>query len=319
MAWRAGPQRSPAVSDRARQSRASAEPRRWERRSLLSCATGSHELGAVTHTRLRHRPHHLSPVRRLVAHPRRHCGSCGDHQAVEPPGLAHPRPTTRPGPPCRVPINRLIPPPDSGSVPGADRSPLPIAHPTPQNEAPDWPDPRNMGRSDSTHKMNARMSDSNVRGLNPQRGLWYFPVQPKRPFKIPISRADPASTPIAWSGVPWDRSDAATPERSLLRTGASGVENAPTTVRMATSTCIHSRKKPKISYPARPLWWTRQRRRCAICARRWMDSLVASTSVHTTLLTGCRNARFLIKAPRTGLVVGAKARSKSHLHFSAAR
>jgi hypothetical protein len=37
-------------------------------------------------------------------------------------------------------------------------------------------------------------------------------------------------------------------------TGASGVENAATTVRMVTSTYIHSRKKPKIPYPARPLW-----------------------------------------------------------------
>jgi len=34
------------------------------------------------------------------------------------------------------------------------------------------------------------MSDSNVRGLNPQRGLWCFPVQPKRPFEIPIPRVE---------------------------------------------------------------------------------------------------------------------------------
>ena len=37
-------------------------------------------------------------------------------------------------------------------------------------------------------KMNARMSDSEVRGLNPQRGLWYCAIRSKRPFKIPIPK-----------------------------------------------------------------------------------------------------------------------------------
>ncbi len=30
------------------------------------------------------------------------------------------------------------------------------------------------------------MSDSEVWGLNPQRGLWYFAILSKRPFEIPI-------------------------------------------------------------------------------------------------------------------------------------
>jgi ABC-type multidrug transport system ATPase subunit len=34
--------------------------------------------------------------------------------------------------------------------------------------------------------MNTRLSDSEVRGLNPPRGLWYFAILSKRPFKIPI-------------------------------------------------------------------------------------------------------------------------------------
>ena len=63
-----------------------------------------------------------------------------------------------------------------------------VPQPTPHKGETCWPDPRKMGRSDSTRKMNSRMSDSNVWGLNPQHGFWYVPVQPKRPFIIPIPK-----------------------------------------------------------------------------------------------------------------------------------
>ena len=33
---------------------------------------------------------------------------------------------------------------------------------------------------------NSRQADGKVCELTPQRGLWYFAAQPKRPFKIPI-------------------------------------------------------------------------------------------------------------------------------------
>ena len=62
-----------------------------------------------------------------------------------------------------------------------------VPQPTRHNGAPCWPDPRTMGRSDPPRKMNARILDSDGWGLIRSRGLWYVPVQTKRPFKIPIS------------------------------------------------------------------------------------------------------------------------------------
>ena len=44
-------------------------------------------------------------------------------------------------------VNHLISPPDSGSVPGADRSPLPISPAHTHNGAPGWPNLRTMRRS----------------------------------------------------------------------------------------------------------------------------------------------------------------------------
>ena len=95
---------------------------------------------------------------------------CGTHQRQKLERLCWyiTRSTKSPGPPRRILATSLISPPDSGSVPGADRSPLPIAPAHTHKGAPDWPDPRNMGRADPTHRMNARMSDSNVRKLNSQ-------------------------------------------------------------------------------------------------------------------------------------------------------
>jgi hypothetical protein len=48
---------------------------------------------------------------------------------------------------------------------------------------------RKLGRPGPTSKMNARLSDSEVRGLIRSRGLGYVPVQEKRPFIIPIPHA----------------------------------------------------------------------------------------------------------------------------------
>ena len=62
----------------------------------------------------------------------------------------------------------------------------PVSQPTPHKEATGRPDSRTMGRSDPTRKMNARILDSDGWGLTRSRGLWYVPVQAKRPFIIPI-------------------------------------------------------------------------------------------------------------------------------------
>ena len=62
------------------------------------------------HSRVRHRHHYLSAVQRPLD---AHCGdrrSRSDHQDFEPPGLAHPRSTTSPGPARRVPTNGLSSP-----------------------------------------------------------------------------------------------------------------------------------------------------------------------------------------------------------------
>ncbi len=77
---------------------------------------------------------------------------------------------------------------DSGSVsePTGALCPVPIR--TRHNGATSRPDPRTMGRSDPTRKMNSRILDSEGRGLIRSRGLWYFPVQAKRPFIIPIPK-----------------------------------------------------------------------------------------------------------------------------------
>jgi len=46
--------------------------------------------------------------------------------------------------------------------------------------------PKKMGSSDPTHRMNDHLSDSEVWELICSGVLWYFPVHPKKPFKIPI-------------------------------------------------------------------------------------------------------------------------------------
>lgn len=55
---------------------------------------------------------------------------------------------------------------------------------------PQWNDMRaqseNNGPVRPHSQMTSRMSDREVRGLNPHRGLWHVLVQSKRPFKIPI-------------------------------------------------------------------------------------------------------------------------------------
>jgi len=79
---------------------------------------------------------------------------------------------------------------DGQREPGADRSPLPIS----PAHTPHWSD--GLARSeknepsDPTRKMNSRMSDSEVLGLIRSRVLWYFPVQAKRRFIIPIPNDD---------------------------------------------------------------------------------------------------------------------------------
>ena len=61
-----------------------------------------------------------------------------DTEDSEPPGLADPRPTQSPGPPRRILPDSLIPPLDSGSVPGADTPPLPSANSTHPHDAKGW-------------------------------------------------------------------------------------------------------------------------------------------------------------------------------------
>ena len=53
-----------------------------------------------------------------------------------------------------------------------------------------WHEPGHKGQSDPTRRVNSHMSDSGVRGLTPQRVLWYFAVQSNRPFEIPIQKVD---------------------------------------------------------------------------------------------------------------------------------
>jgi len=43
-----------------------------------------------------------------------------------------------------------------------------------------------MGRSGPLRRLHFRLSEDTVRKLTPLRVFWYFPVQTKRPFKIPI-------------------------------------------------------------------------------------------------------------------------------------
>ena len=50
----------------------------------------------------------------------------------------------------------------------------PLPQPTRHTGAPCWPNPSKMGRSDPTHRINSRLSDSKVWGLNPQHSFWYF-------------------------------------------------------------------------------------------------------------------------------------------------
>ena len=83
-------------------------------------------------------------------------------------------------------IYRLIPPPDSGSVPGADRSPLPSA----PAHTPQWSDILAQSKKHGPVRPSSQDALPHVGqrswGLNPQRGLWYFAILSKRPFKIPI-------------------------------------------------------------------------------------------------------------------------------------
>jgi len=94
-----------------------------------------------------------------------------------------------------VPSNTAIPPTevkgvamylDSGSVPEPTLPLCPLPQPARYNGTTGWPDSRKMGWSDPTRKMNARILDSDGWGLIRSRGLWYVPVQAKRPFIIPI-------------------------------------------------------------------------------------------------------------------------------------
>ena len=62
----------------------------------------------------------------------------------------------------------------------------PVPQPTRNNEATCWPHPRKMGQADPTRRMHSHISDGEVCGLTLHRVLWYFAVQSKRPFKIPI-------------------------------------------------------------------------------------------------------------------------------------
>ena len=123
------------------------------------------------HSRVRHRHHYLSAVQRPLD---AHCGdrrSRSDHQDFEPPGLAHPRSTTSPGPARRVPTNGL----SSPRIPVQCRSrhtpPLPSS-PTP---TPQWNDRLTRswknGPCRTISAWNSRLSDGNVCELTPQRGL----------------------------------------------------------------------------------------------------------------------------------------------------
>jgi len=64
---------------------------------------------SVTQTSLRHRPHHLSTMRRRFDHLRGYRRSLGNRQNSRAPGLIHPRSTKDPSSPRRVHADRLIP------------------------------------------------------------------------------------------------------------------------------------------------------------------------------------------------------------------
>lgn len=84
--------------------------------------------------------------------------------------------------------------------------PFAQCHPHTHKRAPWWPNLKKMGPSDPTHRMNARMSDCEVRGLNPQHGFWYFAGQSKRPFIIPIPSNERTSRLRAWgSCILWHK------------------------------------------------------------------------------------------------------------------
>jgi hypothetical protein len=65
------------------------------------------------------------------------------------------------------------------------RAPLPaLPHATLACHA--WPDPEKMGPSTSARREHARFSDGRREEWPLQQILWYFLVQAKRPFEIPI-------------------------------------------------------------------------------------------------------------------------------------
>jgi hypothetical protein len=100
--------------------------------------------------------------------------------------ITHPRATPSPGPPRPVPTHGLISPPASGSVPGADRCPLPSS----PSHTPQWSDL--PARSETKRPVRPHSQDelSHVGQRSPEidpfTSSWYSPVQAKRPFIIPI-------------------------------------------------------------------------------------------------------------------------------------
>jgi len=68
------------------------------------------------------------------------------------------------------------------------RAPL-SARPHTTLERHAWPDPEKMGPSTPARREHARFSDGRRSELPLQQVLWYFLVQAKRPFEIPIPGA----------------------------------------------------------------------------------------------------------------------------------
>ena len=59
-------------------------------------------------------------------------------------------------------------------------------HPTFHDGATGGPDPGKMDRSDPPRGVHSRLAGGEIYGLTLHRVLWYFAVQSKRAFKIPI-------------------------------------------------------------------------------------------------------------------------------------
>ena len=56
-----------------------------------------------------------------------------------------------------------------------------------------WADSGEMAPSGLSQRVNSRISVGRGWGLTPQGGLWYFPVQSKRLFKMPRIDAPPST------------------------------------------------------------------------------------------------------------------------------